>query len=331
MSVPAKAMSLLASPLFQMSDESPPQTYSLDAFLCMQVDAQLFTSALKELNLALARLSELKATRVSRALLLFLARHSEFHSLLCRITRNGWLSLTETEKQERKTIRRQTAELKSEKALLNDGQIHESISKKFFKAHRLKQPIGLSQCELLWISRNPMEARIFNIRSRFLLPSPSSRFDYSDSAYSALAMRLRVGLLTPDDKEILSQYGVPVSDLGIVSLDDAQWVKNPYAKAVLYSIIKSRRSESKQHSSKRLVADGLQKFKRIALSDESSTVEPAMHVESSSKDLSHTPKNAPKLKRIELDSDNEPSDYPSPSKGSFFNRVKSVVLSVLFF
>jgi hypothetical protein len=336
MSIPAKLLSFQKSPRFQTSDGSLPQSHSLDAFLCMQADLQRFAAALNELNLALSRLSELKATRISRSLILFLASCREFQPLLRRVTRNGWLSLTDDEKKARVVARRQTAHLESEKAQLNHRCLRESVSKKFFKANRLMQPIGLSQSELLWISRNPTYAEILAVRARFLLPNLSARFDFSDAAYAGLAKRLQADMLAPSDIEVLSQYGVPVSAEGAVSLDDSQWLKDPYAKAVLYSLIKFRRADSKYNALSR-APNTLPKFKRVSLDDDIPATQASGRAPSESRNVSSQPQTSnDKLKRVELDDADLPlksekiSRKPSAPRYSIFNRLKSVVLSIWF-
>ncbi len=282
------------------------------------LEKSLYLAALSDTRTILKNLSELRATRVSKPMVDFLSKHEAFAPLLARLTKNYWLTLTHEEKTHRANIRQKTVALKREQERLDGISVRKKIAKKFFKAHQRKMPIRLSEVELTWLDGNPECRELVSLKSKFLIPTSRTPFDFSEEAFARLATRLRFEMLTPDDVNVLRAHGVPILPDNTLSLDDAAWAREPYTKAVLYRLVKYRKDEQEAQTErvKSASLQGEKAFKRIHLSEEDVLAEPIMtphfHPPQVIEYKVQTqitlvrdaqPKRTQSLKRVELESD----------------------------
>ncbi len=302
-----------SSALFEASHvERRPSTLLPPTILECNFEKSLYFAALSDTRTVLKHLAELRATRVSKSFVQFLSTHDAFAPLLSRLTKNYWLTLTDEEKAHRAHLRKQSIALQREQELHDGISVRKKIAKKFFKAHQLNKPIRLSTIELAWLDGNPECQRVVLVKSNFLIPTSHSTFDFSDEAYIQLAARLRFEMLTPNDVNLLKAHGVPILPDNTLSLDDSLWAREPYAKAVLYRLVKYRKDEQDAQA-ERMKAPSVRvekPFKRIHLSDGTMLSEsiaiganPAPSPESTAQLLSTQTYSAQPLKRIELEQD----------------------------
>jgi hypothetical protein len=312
------------------------------AFEC-ELEKSLYFAALSDTRTILKNLAELRASRVSKATVNFLSKHEAFVPLLARLTANYWLTLTEEEKAHRSKIRAQSLALKREKELLDGISVRKKIAKKFFKAHELKKPIRLSHVESAWLDSNPDCRAIVSVKSNFIVPISRDEFDFSEEAFDRLAMRLRFEMLTPNDLCVLKAHGAPVLPDNTLSLNDAAWAREPYAKAVLYRLVKYRKDEQDAQVERiKAASTHIEKpFKRIHLTEDETPSEsltptrlmPLQRTESVCQKAS-TPTLAARvqvvqpLKRVELESDEVSCELASVSETSerrWFEEMKEKV------
>jgi|GEM_PF-6698464 len=294
--------------------ERCPSTLLLPTVFKCELEKALYFTALSDTRTVLKNLAELRATRVSKSWVDFIRKHEAFAPLLVRLTANYWLTLTEEEKAHRSKIRAQSLALKREKELLDGISVRKKIAKKFFKAHELKKPIRLSHVESAWLDSNPDCRAIVSVKSNFIVPISRDEFDFSEEAFDRLAMRLRFEMLTPNDLCVLKAHGAPVLPDNTLSLNDAAWAREPYAKAVLYRLVKYRKDEQDaQVERMKAASTHIEKpFKRIHLSDEMMLSEPiaiGVNPAPSHESTAQPPSTQTQqpLKRIELEQDEIPS------------------------
>jgi hypothetical protein len=311
--------------------ERCPSTLLLPTVFKCELEKALYFTALSDTRTVLKNLAELRATRVSKSWVDFIRKHEAFAPLLVRLTANYWLTLTEEEKAHRSKIRAQSLALKREKELLDGISVRKKIAKKFFKAHELKKPIRLSHVESAWLDSNPDCRAIVSVKSNFIVPISRDEFDFSEEAFDRLAMRLRFEMLTPNDLCVLKAHGAPVLPDNTLSLDDAAWAREPYAKAVLYRLVKYRKDEQDAQVERiKAASTYIEKpFKRIHLTEDETPSEsltptrlmPLQRTESVCQKAS-TPTLAARvqvvqsLKRVELESDEVSCELASVSETS---------------
>ncbi len=309
------------------------------------LEKSLYFAALSDTRAILKNLAELRATRVSKSTVDFLRRHEALAPLLTRLTKNYWLTLTNDEKSHRARIRYQSVALKKAQELLDGIAVRKKIAKKFFKAHQLNKPIRLSNVESAWLDANPECRALVSVRSKFLIPTSREAFDFSEDAFARLARRLRFEMLTPDDVNVLKAHGAPILPDNTLSLDDAAWVREPYAKAVLYRLVKYRKDEQDAQAERMKTASArIEKpFKRVHLVEDDMSAEPiATRVNQAeitvriaqkheaSTHLAHANIAQP-LKRIELESDDVPCEIITDHETSerrWIEEMKEKVLSL---
>lgn len=310
-----------------------PASVRAATVLCCELEKALYFNALSKTRSALNNLAELRATRINKLTALFLSKHEAFAPLLARLTKNYWLSLTDEEKSQRANIRQQSIARKRERELLDGISVRKKIAQKFFKAHQLNQPIRLSQVELAWLERNRECLAVVSIKSKFLVPSSRAAFDFSEEAYSQLAARLRFEMLAPSDVNILRAHGAPILPDNALSLDDANWAREPYAKAVLYRLIKYRKDEQAEQAERMKSASppAVEKpFKRVHLCEEElSSAEPFVARLNASQEPTAQPRCAATLvaqplKRVELDEDEAACEIASgaTSQRQWIEKIK---------
>jgi len=332
---PAKTL-VHASGLFEQHQNSisPPSV------IVCAIEQLLFLAALSDTRVILKNLAELRATRVSKETVKFLSKYEVFAPLLARLTKNYWISLTGEEKSHRSKIRHQSDGLKREQDLLDGIAARKKIATKFFKAHQLHKPIRLSQVELMWIERNPESSTIVCVKSKFLLPSSHKMFDFSDEAFARLALRLRFEMLTPDDVNVLKSHGAPMLPDNTPSLDDSLWAREPYAKAVLYRLVKYRKDEEAAQT-ERMKTASIQReksFKRIYLSEDDQSSNPIDIRFNQDRDTDHitqphatTTITSQSFNRIELDCDDtvgETINIDKPLRHRWIEAMKEKVFSL---
>ncbi len=313
--------------------------------LACNLEKNLYFAALSDTRAILKNLAELRATRVSKSTVDFLRRHEALAPLLTRLTKNYWLTLTDDEKSHRARIRYQSVALKRAQELLDGISTRKKIAKKFFKAHQRNKPIRLSNVESAWLDANSECRALMSVKSKFLIPTSREAFDFSEDVFARLATRLRFEMLTPDDVKLLKAHGVPILPDNTLSLDDAAWVREPYAKAVLYRLVKYRKDEQDAQAERMKTASArIEKpFKRVHLVEDEMSAEPiatrvnhaeitvriAQKHEASTRAV-HTNIAQP-LKRIELESDNVPceiiTDYETSAR-RWIEEMKEKVLSL---
>ncbi len=299
-----------------------------------------FLAALSDTRVILKNLAELRATRVSKETVKFLSKYEVFAPLLARLTKNYWISLTDAEKSHRSKIRHQSNALKREQELLDGISVRKKIATKFFKAHQLHKPIRLSQVELMWLERNPESSTIVSVKSKFLLPSSHKMFDFSDEAYTQLATRLRFEMLTPDDVNLLKSHGAPMLPNNTLSLDDSLWAREPYAKAVLYRLVKYHKDEQNAQTErmKSALMQREKSFKRIYLSEDEMSSNPIDTRLNQAQDTEHitqphttTTITSQSFNRIELECDETACEIitvDEPSQHKWIEAMKEKVLSL---
>lgn len=326
-----------SSVLFERAQRST----SSPTVLACALEKALYLGALSDVRVILKNFSELRATRVSKSMVNFLNKHKAFAPLLARLTKNYWLTLTDEEKSHRSTIRRQSLSLKRAHELLDGISVRKKIAKKFFKAHQLNKPIGLSRVELAWLDGNPECRAVVSVKSNFLIPTSREMFDFSDEAFAQLAMRLRFEMLTSSDVNLLKAYGAPILPDNTLSLDDAAWAREPYAKAVLYRLVKYRKDEQDAQSERVKSASVSREkpFKRIHLNQEDVLTKPIVTHLNQSQGMECTaqitlthiakPKGAQSLKRVELESEDAPCEFIAANEASERRWVKDVREKVL--
>ncbi len=331
---PAKPLVHASAPFEHQHSISPPTVIGCD------IEQLLFLAALSDTRVILKNLAELRATRVSKETVKFLSKYEVFAPLLARLTKNYWISLTDEEKSHRSKLRHQSDALKREQELLDGIAVRKKIATKFFQAHQLHMPIRLSQVELMWLERNPESLTIVSVKSTFLLPSSHNMFDFSDEAFARLAARLRFEMLTPDDVNVLNSHGAPMLPDNTLSLDDSRWAREPYAKAVLYRLVKYRKDEEAAQI-ERMKNTSIQReksFKRIYLSEDDPSSNPINIRSNQDRDTDYitqphatTTITSQSFNRIELDCDEtvgETINIDEPLRHRWIEAVKGKVISL---
>lgn len=211
--------------------------------------------------------------------------------------------------------------------------------------HQLNRPIRLSNVELAWLDANPECRALMSVKSKFLIPTSREAFDFSEDAFVRLATRLRFEMLTPNDVKVLKAHSVPMLPDNTISLDDSAWIREPYAKAVLYRLVKYRKDEQEAQAERMKTASTrIEKpFKRVHLvEDEMSAELTATRVNQAeiTVHIAQKPEASTRvaqaniaqlLKRIELESDDAPCEIITDHETSarrWIEEMKGKVLSL---
>jgi hypothetical protein len=222
----------------------------------------------------------------------------------------------------------------------------------FLRKHEAFTPLLTRLTKNYWLQLTD-EEKSHSVRlhqSKFLIPTSREAFDFSEDAFTRLATRLCFEMLTPDDVNALKAHGAPILPDNTLSLDDAAWVREPYAKAVLYRLVKYRKDEQDAQSERMKTASArIEKpFKRVHLVEDEMSAEPiatrinqaeiTVHIAQKHETSKHVMQAnivqaniAQPLKRIELESDDAPCEIINSEKSSerrWIEEMKENVLSL---